>query len=582
MFIFYDTETNEYSTKTGEKIHKLKMGMACRTRLRYPNFTTSDYWYKFTTPEQFWSFVLGTTYKKKKVYIISHNQHFDFNVVRGWEKLDELKVKLESFIIDSNKFILKFRIDSTTFIFCDSCNFVKISLKKIGEAVGIPKLEVDFKDVPDEELEIYCRRDVEIVREFIIQIVKFVKLNDLGCFKYTVAGLAFNAYRHRFMQKQIIIHNNDKAIALERKSYRGGRNEAFWIGKIPCREIYKLDINSQYPFVMKSFKYPVRLISYWKTDNMHYLQDAMSKYDVIANVNITINEPAIAVKADRLLFPIGTFDVALTMPELMYVKNVGKINSVSEYACYATDNIFNDYVDWFYKMRKYFDEEHQNAFSYMCKLYLNSLYGKFGEKYTIWDNVEMDFNGEVGIIDVFNFNDKTKSTYLVIGDEAYKKIGDTEAHNSFPAIASYVTSYARMYLYNLMRIADLKNVYYVDTDSLFTNKAGYDNLKPYINKLELGMLKLESVHSEIIIHGCKDYIIDGKKIVKGVKGDAIWLTDCSVKQDQWRKSLTALRKHEFEGVTVKEVTKHLERVYKKGTVTASGKVLPLVLPYPVP
>ena len=43
---------------------------------------------------------------------------------------------------------------------------------------------------------------------------------------------------------------------------------------------------------------------------------------------------------------------------------------------------------------------------------------------------------------------------------------------SFPAIASAVTSYARAYLYNLIQIAGYHHCYYSDTDSLIVDKQG--------------------------------------------------------------------------------------------------------------
>src|SRR5512136_1447425 len=94
IIIFYDTETNIAPFDTGMKLHKLKLGVACKTFIKYPDFKTNDTYYDFTTPEDFWNIVLGSKYPKKRIYIISHNQHFDFNVVNGWEKLASLKVTI--------------------------------------------------------------------------------------------------------------------------------------------------------------------------------------------------------------------------------------------------------------------------------------------------------------------------------------------------------------------------------------------------------------------------------------------------------------------------------------------------------
>jgi hypothetical protein len=129
-----------------------------------------------------------------------------------------------------------------------------------------------------------------------------------------------------------------------------------------------------------------------------------------------------------------------------------------------------------------------------------------------------------------------------------------------------------MYLWNLIESANPKNVYYVDTDSLFTNKEGYENLKQYINPTELGKLKLESVHKQLIINGCKDYILDNEQKIKGVKSSAKWISESEIIQEQFVKSITALRKGNLKNVTLKKVNKKLSREYKKGVVTSSGVV----------
>ena len=47
---------------------------------------------------------------------------------------------------------------------------------------------------------------------------------------------------------------------------------------------------------------------------------------------------------------------------------------------------------------------------------------------------------------------------------------DSNAFDSFVAIASLVTAYARMYLVDLILKVGRENLYYVDTDSLIINK----------------------------------------------------------------------------------------------------------------
>ncbi|GAH94157.1 unnamed protein product, partial [marine sediment metagenome] len=81
-------------------------------------------------------------------------------------------------------------------------------------------------------------------------------------FSITKASQAFCAYRFRFMDHKIYIHNDVTVQNLERSAYIGGRVECFRLGKIPGKQFVSMDINSMYPFVMKAEKYPYELVSY--------------------------------------------------------------------------------------------------------------------------------------------------------------------------------------------------------------------------------------------------------------------------------------------------------------------------------
>ncbi|GAI91252.1 unnamed protein product, partial [marine sediment metagenome] len=47
---------------------------------------------------------------------------------------------------------------------------------------------------------------------------------------------------------------------MERESYKGGRVECFFLGSLENDSYYMLDVNSLYPFVMRSNPFPVKYI----------------------------------------------------------------------------------------------------------------------------------------------------------------------------------------------------------------------------------------------------------------------------------------------------------------------------------
>jgi len=189
-----------------------------------------DCWKLFDNNVTMWDFIFSKSYDNSNLYIFGHNVYFDlqcsgfFNYAldKGW-RLNFIYEEGLTFILTITNFQKKIKIISTT-------NFYDFSLKKIGEILNIPKLEVDFEHDSDEYLKEYCRNDVLITREALLHYIDFVDEHDMGNFSLTKASQAFNAYRHRFMHTNICVHKENDIVELERDSYLGGRNEAFELG----------------------------------------------------------------------------------------------------------------------------------------------------------------------------------------------------------------------------------------------------------------------------------------------------------------------------------------------------------------
>lgn len=582
--ICVDTETTAgKENEDGEKQLTLKLGYACHIRTRTEG---SEHWCKFTTIDEFWKWLDEEACEQDGHYFLfAHNWHFDFNILDGFRSLVKHGYRVGRFVIESHPFIVDAYHDEKQvhLTFIDTTNYVLKPLKSIGADLGLPKLSIDFGRADDEALAVYCRRDVEILVLFIRRLLDFIVGNDLGNFQPTIAGLSFSAFRHRFMKHDIVIHDADEVLDLEGDSYRGGRNEARFIGRLKGT-VCQLDINSQYPFMMSTQKYPIKLVRRWLWGvTAQQLHDLMQKYLVIARCLINISQPAIGVKRKingqpKLVFPVGTFEAVLTTPELEWVLEHGKVLEVSDLALYDGANIFEDYVKFFYEKRQEYRKAGNDTYQLMAKIYLNSLYGKFGQKHSLMVPLGASTSQLPAVEDVYDANAGTWTHYVELGGTRWEQSPDKYySFDSFPAIASFVTAYARMYLWKLIETAGEGEVFYMDTDSLFTNELGYKRLEKagFIDDKALGKLKLERTIGVLDIRGCKDYTRDGKDVRKGVKFDAVRQADGGYRQPQFMKTKTLLRSGISGAVVIRQVVKHRRTKYDKGTVTGSGAVVPL-------
>jgi len=115
----------------------------------------------------------------------------------------------------------------------------------------------------------------------------------------------------------------------------------------------------------------------------------------------------------------------------------------------------------------------------VAKLLMNSLYGKFGQKFVERPNWV--------IADTIKYEDISKyDTFELIGDNTFASVKETCEPSSFciPIWSAYVTAYARDKLYNYIVETD---PYYCDTDSIMCEKEIPTSTKLGDMKLEMGI-----------------------------------------------------------------------------------------------
>ena len=367
-------------------------------------------------------------------------------------------------------------------LFLDSLNFAKLSVEKMGKILGIPKLEkprclgVEMKDDRDwDELREYNLRDSEITFKFMKFLIK--TFEHLGAtFKNTLASTSMSLFKNKYLGDAIYFQPEIEILLEQFESYFGGRTEAFMRGEFHDKNYY--DFNSLYPDVMRN-KYPdpnsLRICHFndlRKINNFH----GISKVDVFVFDNIKY--PVLPFRMDngRVVFPTGNISGWYTHIELREaIKHGAVIKKVYRTHYYTrTCSPFKEFVEDMYTLRKKF-QLNKNAMEYVVKITMNSLYGKFGQKFMDKDNwIHVDQFKIENVQDNDTF--ERKGNYVRINKHMGRPSGFC-----IPIWATYVTAYGRLKLHGA--IVKHKPLY-CDTDSLITN----DTIQ---TGNELGQLKLE-------------------------------------------------------------------------------------------
>lgn len=645
--LFFDTETYPIADAANARVERHHLRLWCATAFRYEDgcksradSATGD------NAESFWDFTLSRSDKKRPLWMFAHNLGFDLTVLGFWDLLlrnyfefqqqhnpncqdgqDRQKVKWSGIaVMNDPPCIFKFRLNSMqkTFVAVDTFNYFRTSLAEIGKSVGCQKSKMPPYKAGNKVWADYCFQDVTVLEKAVLPLIDLVRKEGLGKFAYTVSGQAMNAYRARFMTTEtpILIHGNRSAVQLERESYHGGAVHVLYLGGVrkggtkqigylhnAKREhcisgpVYVLDKQSFYPSIMGTNVFPYKLDKIHLTPSLPEIQSAVDSKGVIASVAIECDGIGYPVTRNgKTFYAQGKIKTVLPGPELARAMMHGCVKKCWAMALYQVAPLFNDYVNFFWDLRKKYTIESNPAFAYMCKLILNSLYGRFGMKSYKWESVtnvippkpfgywwESAVDSQnlacyramcwlpqiqcTSICDQHNCDGKS------CVNPGHCTKNPMEHMDSFPAIPSYVTSYGREEMLDSIGGAGWNNVLYSDTDSLHVTKAGYDNLDKFgeIAEGEMGKLRLvETVH-QAEYRGYKDYVLGTREIMAGIKTDAKRKGKGRYEQRQFQRLASVLAGNELDSIAVEKIVINRKPYVPLGRVGTDGRVASPVL-----
>lgn len=516
--------------------------------------------------------------KYKGKYIFAHNAEFDLSVIYG-----NIYKNVDSKAIFNGKFICAKKNDIT---FGDSLNIYPSSLEKIGEIVGLKKLDnqkvkaqkLRKNNITQEDIK-YCIRDCEIVFTALLEIFE-----DVGAIKLTISSLAMFDFRNKYLKNDLIFSD---LVDEFYDSYYGGRTECFKLGIVDC-EVF--DINSLYPKIMEEIIFPdIRTLKKISKLDLKYFFHLLKNFEGLASIEVEHKETYfgfLPYRDKKLLFPVGNFTTVANFNEIRFAlqHNAIEIKKVN-YVVYANpvESIFKQFVLDNYRLRK---ETNKELKKLIHKLKPNSLYGKWAQRvknsceyfdmipYHIID--ELEKTEKFYELKIFNHN--RNDCFLITENEKFKN-----SFFSIPVFSSYITSGARIKILENLLANENNNVCYCDTDSIFLEKK-------FIGKVgnELGEFKKEN-KKVIEIKGLKNYVyienenleshmfyFDVKETIKGINKNSVKISDNVYINTQYFKTKESLRRTKETG-SKKEITKELKQVYDKRIILSDNNTKPIKL-----
>jgi DNA polymerase type B, organellar and viral len=404
-----------------------------------------------------------------------------------------------------------------------------------------------------DETILYCEKDVKILHQIIVSYSKTIfDLFRIDMIKYpTLSSLSFAIFRSNFLRTEMEIPLiKGEMYNFLKKGYTGGSVDVF---KPYGKNIYRYDVNSLFPFVMKEYDMPTGQPIWFEGDILNKENNPFGFFEA----NITSPKeniiPLLQLRYKtkngmKTLSPLGNWSYVYFSEELYNskIKNY-RFKPLRGYI-FKKRKVFKEFVETIYDLKVKSKKGSPNYI--ISKLLLNSLYGRLGMRPDFEEHEVITYDKENEYINKFNISDiiDFKNGKELIS--FYKPILNLDKENKkcniSVVISAAVTAYSRIYMSQFKNNKDY-TLFYSDTDSIDINKPLSDS---FIGK-EIGLMKLEHIFDEAVylapkVYGGKTNEYDIVK-AKGVKVPIPFSklkpllyknTKLQISQEKWYKNVS--------------------------------------------
>lgn len=462
------------------------------------------------------------------------------------------------------------------------------------------------------------------VREWLGSYLDTLSLLHLGGLEHTAATQASCGYRRQYLDHEIVVHDNEAVLAMERSALYTGRNECLYVGDLYAGEvpppgtdpvtddmihwekgllgepstakefpvapraamsakgpIYHLDVNSLYPAVAMNATLPVRLEGVAGYVNLGECVAAARSACVVARVKVKTDVPIIPYRDTRgYIFPTGEFWTTLCGPEILLAMEHDALLRCERLAFYTGRPIYGRWVRDLYAARMKARQDKREPTEKCIKSILNASFGKWAQRSRRWEDVP----DRICPWPFYQWFEPGKDEddpeqWRSFAWNVQRMVIQGETGESCPAITAYINSLGRVRLWQLIQTAGKGNVYYYDTDSLICNERGYKNLcdASEVSENTLGKMKVVGRHSLVSLYERKRYIADGQITLAGFGSPS-----CPT-GSAFAVSLSVppvghyLTQRIPPGTDRRLIRTRLNRPYHLGHVAADGWVTPIVI-----
>lgn len=546
-YIYLDTEAHR--TVIGrQETQTFRLAVAAYDTIRKDREGWKDRaWGQFVDVASLWGWVTAHCRRKARTVLVAHNLGYDLRIADAFTHLPALGWTFVAGNVGAGTCWFMFRNGDRTLCCVDSMSWVPTGLEKLGVLCGISKL--DLPDEDDDEVAWFarCTRDVEILADVWRRLMAWVECDDLGNWKLSGAGQSWAAFRHRFMEHRLLVHEDDDARAAERAAAHTGRCEAWQHGKLTGGPYAEWDFTTAYAIIGRDCDVPVKLCGEMHAPTLAKVLDASRTRAVLCEVEVTTDEPVLPNRSEAgIRWPVGRVVTTCWDNELaLAIRHGGRVHVVRAWI-YRRAPALSGFCSWVLDGLDGTRADVDPVVQLALKHWSRALIGRTAAQWSRWEPWGEAPSADVMLSTCRDVPADETYALLQLGTQIIRQSAKPDNPDAMVAIMSWVMAESRVRLWKAMQVSGLSNVAYVDTDSLIVNSVGTTNLA----RAKIPGLRIKGEWTDLEILGPRQIIPGHQLRAAGVPVGAVRVADRAWEAGVWSGLASGLSRGSHDAVQV--------------------------------
>lgn len=455
--------------------------------------------------------------KGKRVVMFAHDLAQQIRISQAMVHLPKYGWGLRNIVLERTAAWALYTHESRSLMLCDLQSWAPVPLGLIGADVthgNVKYLDIDAGPSFPVDL---CKARALIVRDAVLQILNWIEGENLGPFRPTGSGQSYSAYRRRFTQSRLLVHDDERRLTSERAAMHTGRCEAWRWGKLLHGPFVEYDMVAAYCTIAAECEVPTVAQSPIPKPTPSKVKRAMERYSVLAHVTVDTDIPVLPTRlGGRTIWPVGRFSTWVWDPELQLAFqycNTVEVNHAYRYQRAPALRDFGRFVlDGLGEQTQVYGLVPKRVLKHWSRC----LVGRLGLRYRSWTPYMRDEESDLRLWTMIDADEGFATDMLHAGHDWLMLTDMREATDSLPQIPSWVMSECRRRLWEAMSYVGFGCVVYVDTDSIIA-RAG-DVLGDWTGRMDYTpeQWTLKGKYDRMTIHGPRNLVCDVDRRVSGV------------------------------------------------------------------